>query len=88
MTSAHRLALLHQLTRQVAYRFWVERGRPAGSPEVDWFQAEILVESVSILETFDIALSLHSACHEMSDASVMLDTVRSFVRQHREGISL
>ena len=23
-----------------AYRYWEERGRPIGSPEVDWFQAE------------------------------------------------
>ncbi len=25
---------------KLAYRFWEERGRPFGSPEVDWFQAE------------------------------------------------
>jgi hypothetical protein len=25
---------------KLAYRFWEERGRPAGSPEEDWFRAE------------------------------------------------
>jgi hypothetical protein len=25
---------------KLAYAFWEERGRPYGSPEVDWFQAE------------------------------------------------
>ena len=25
---------------KLAYRFWEERGRPFGSPEVDWFEAE------------------------------------------------
>ena len=24
----------------LAYQFWEERGRPSGSPEVDWFRAE------------------------------------------------
>src|SRR5579884_1078797 len=24
----------------LAYQLWLERGRPEGSPEVDWFQAE------------------------------------------------
>jgi len=56
MTSAHRVAVLHKLTQQVAYQLWVERGRPLGSPEVDWFQAEALVDHLesiwSILEGF------------------------------------
>ena len=25
---------------QLEYRFWLQRGRPLGSPEVDWFRAE------------------------------------------------
>lgn len=25
---------------RLAYVFWQERGRPVGSPEVDWFRAE------------------------------------------------
>jgi uncharacterized protein YbjT (DUF2867 family) len=43
MTGAHRVALLRELTRQVAYELWVERGRPFGSPEVDWLRAEALL---------------------------------------------
>jgi hypothetical protein len=57
MTSAHRVAILRELTQHLAYGFWVERGQPVGSPEVDWFQAEILVERVrwiSSLESCEI----------------------------------
>jgi hypothetical protein len=28
---------------RLAYRLWEERGRPAGSPHIDWFQAEQLL---------------------------------------------
>jgi len=30
---------------ELAYRLWEERGRPEGSPEVDWYQAERELES-------------------------------------------
>jgi hypothetical protein len=30
----------HELTAKLAYEFWEQRGRPFGSPEVDWFSAE------------------------------------------------
>jgi hypothetical protein len=30
---------------KVAYKFWEERGRPFGSPDVDWFAAERAVYS-------------------------------------------
>jgi hypothetical protein len=30
----------HEELRELAYRFWEERGRPYGSPEVDWQRAE------------------------------------------------
>ena len=26
--------------RDLAYRFWIFRGRPIGSPDFDWFRAE------------------------------------------------
>jgi hypothetical protein len=57
MTSAHRVAIVRELIRQVAYQLWVKRGRPVGSPEVDWFRAEMLVDrlrSMWSLETCDI----------------------------------
>ena len=31
---------LHEVIRELAYEFWEERGRPIGSPEVDWYKAE------------------------------------------------
>lgn len=30
----------HEFVAKLAYTFWEQRGRPAGSPEVDWFAAE------------------------------------------------
>jgi hypothetical protein len=35
----------HEDVAKLAYRFWEERGRPMGSPEVDWYRAEGEVES-------------------------------------------
>jgi hypothetical protein len=49
MTGAHRVVLLRELTRQVAYRFWVDRGRPLGSAEVDWLRAEALLDNFSVI---------------------------------------
>jgi hypothetical protein len=31
----------------LAYHFWHERGCPDGSPEVDWFRAELHLQSVN-----------------------------------------
>jgi hypothetical protein len=31
---------LHELTAKLAYEYWERRGRPFGSPEIDWFAAE------------------------------------------------
>jgi hypothetical protein len=30
----------HEFVAKLAYKLWEERGRPSGSPEVDWFAAE------------------------------------------------
>jgi hypothetical protein len=30
----------HEFVAKLAYKFWEERGRPFGSPEVDWAAAE------------------------------------------------
>jgi hypothetical protein len=29
-----------QEVESLAYRLWLQRGRPIGSPDVDWFRAE------------------------------------------------
>lgn len=35
----------HEFVAKLAYKLWEERGRPLGSPEVDWFAAERAVYS-------------------------------------------
>jgi hypothetical protein len=35
----------HEFIEKLAYKLWEERGRPFGSPEVDWFAAEQVVYS-------------------------------------------
>jgi hypothetical protein len=35
----------HEDVAKLAYRFWEDRGRPMGSPEVDWYRAEREVET-------------------------------------------
>jgi hypothetical protein len=30
----------HEFVERLAYKFWAQRGRPLGSPDVDWFAAE------------------------------------------------
>lgn len=38
----------HEFVARLAYKFWEERGRPFGSPEVDWFAAERAVYSALV----------------------------------------
>ncbi len=35
----------HELVAKVAYKLWEDRGRPFGSPDVDWLAAERAVYS-------------------------------------------
>jgi hypothetical protein len=35
----------HEFVEKLAYKLWEERGRPFGSPEVDWHAAERAVYS-------------------------------------------
>lgn len=37
-----------ELVARQAYKLWEERGRPLGSPEVDWFAAERAVYSALV----------------------------------------
>jgi hypothetical protein len=30
----------HEVTAHLAYQYWERRGRPLGSPDIDWFAAE------------------------------------------------
>jgi Protein of unknown function (DUF2934) len=38
----------HEFVAKLAYKLWQERGRPFGSPEVDWFAAERAVYSALV----------------------------------------
>jgi hypothetical protein len=38
----------HAFIAKLAYELWVQRGRPFGSPEVDWFAAERAVYSALV----------------------------------------
>jgi hypothetical protein len=41
----HSPSLRDDAIAKLAYQFWLERGSPEGSPEADWFRAELLLDS-------------------------------------------
>jgi len=41
----HSYECRHEIVRELAYQHWEKRGRPFGSPEVDWFAAEDALRS-------------------------------------------
>jgi len=41
----HSYECRHEIVRELAYQHWEKRGRPFGSPEVDWFAAEEALRS-------------------------------------------
>jgi DUF2934 family protein len=52
----------HEFVAKLAYQLWEKRGRPFGSPEVDWFAAEQAVYS-SLLASGLIAPSANDPQH-------------------------
>jgi hypothetical protein len=38
----------HEFVAKLAYKLWEQRGRPLGSPDVDWFAAERAVYSALV----------------------------------------
>ena len=52
----------HEFMEKLAYKLWEERGRPFGSPEVDWFAAERAVY-LSLLTSGLIAPSANGPEH-------------------------
>jgi hypothetical protein len=40
----------HEVISKLAYHLWEKRGRPFGSPEVDWFTAEKTLASSPSME--------------------------------------
>jgi Protein of unknown function (DUF2934) len=47
---------LYELTAKLAYEYWERRGRPLGSPEVDWFAAEKALASSRASSEKDFSL--------------------------------
>jgi hypothetical protein len=43
----------HEKIARLAYQLWEERGRPNGSPEIDWKRAEVAlqIETARLLQT-------------------------------------
>lgn len=50
------LSNLHELTEKLAYYYWERRGRPLGSPEIDWFAAEQALASSHARSEDDFSL--------------------------------
>ena len=46
----------HEVTARLAYQFWEQRGRPFGSPEVDWLAAEKALASAQRDSNVDFPL--------------------------------
>ena len=44
----------HELVQKLAYRKWEERGRPLGTPEIDWFAAERCVRTYLLASGTDL----------------------------------
>ena len=50
MTKAHR----HDEIAKLAYELWERRGRPLGSPEIDWYAAESALGVRDLQEQFSL----------------------------------
>ena len=46
----------HEVTAKLAYQLWEQRGRPFGSPEVDWLAAEKVLASAQRDPKLDLPL--------------------------------
>jgi len=44
----------HEFVAKLAYKLWEQRGRPLGSPDVDWFAAERAVYSSLVASSLAI----------------------------------
>jgi hypothetical protein len=44
----------HQVTAKLAYEHWEKRGRPQGSPDVDWYAAEATLREYLLASGIEI----------------------------------
>jgi len=51
----HSYETRYEIVQQLAYQHWEKRGRPFGSPEVDWFVAEEALRSYLLLSGMELA---------------------------------
>jgi len=51
----------HEFVAKLAHKLWEERGRPLGSPEVDWFAAERAVYAGLVASGFVAPSSIEPA---------------------------
>lgn len=54
----------HEVTAIVAYRLWEKRGRPLGSPDVDWFEAR---EQLALSRKSQTALTIFGLAMEANE---------------------
>jgi len=51
----HSYECRHEIVQELAYQHWEKRGRPVGSPEVDWFAAEEALRSFLLASGAELA---------------------------------
>lgn len=49
----------HELVQKLAYQHWEKRGRPLGSPEIDWFAAERAVRAYLLASGIELGPDEH-----------------------------
>jgi hypothetical protein len=62
---------IRESVEKLAYRLWEDRGRPIGSPEVDWCRAEKELEQAS--RAWDLSEATNeseSYCHSFTEGYV------------------
>ena len=52
----HSYECRHEIVLELAYQHWERRGRPFGSPEVDWFAAENALRSYLLASGVELGL--------------------------------
>lgn len=65
MSSAER----HAAVESLAYDLWIARGRPEGSPEVDWRDAERLLETKGVRMPTQVVSSSLSKSEAFADGN-------------------
>ncbi len=68
----------HEKLEELAYRSWIDRGQPLGSPEIDWYYALSIVsdpETIRVASSDDSPKSEWSRTSEDGDSNVDVQAV-------------